>query len=338
MDMDWSVLSALIACHSTPGDEDEVAALLLKEWSAAGWPCQAHGRYAISARSPQWQNGRPTVLICAHMDSPGLIVQSVSAGKIVAVTLGGISSDSADGARAAVKKISGRVPAVLRPTLQDPGCFILDGPGPYERGDRVCYAADISMSAQSVRAPFLDNRLGCQQLCALTRALAAPGNSCQAVNIIVAATANEEFSGFGAAVMAAACPADLVICLDATYADAAQGVRLGAGPVLTISDRSVLLGRWQWRCLQVLCEHWQVPLQTEIYNFSGTDAKAFPLQGCSAPVLPILLATTGNHSPRECVRKRDVVLLQQLLRELCADRDAVSSLCNQGFGPLPSQP
>jgi putative aminopeptidase FrvX len=120
-----------------------------------------------------------------------------------------------------------------------------------------------------------------------------------AVNVVLAATASEEFGGFGAAVLASRVQADLVICLDATYADKKQGVRLGGGPVLTLSDASVLIGRPVWNVLERLSQAWELPLQTEIYNSSGTDARAFPAQGSLAPVLPLLVAseqsfTAGN--------------------------------------------
>ena len=43
----------------------------------------------------------------------------------------------------------------------------------------------------------------------------------------------------------------------------------------------------------------RIPLQTEVYNYSGTDSRAFPHAGLSCPVYALLLPTTGNHSPCE---------------------------------------
>ena len=48
-------------------------------------------------------------------------------------------------------------------------------------------------------------------------------------------------------------------------------------------------------------------MQTEVYNYSGTDSKAFPHQGLPCPVLPILVPTIGNHGPAEEVDCRDVL-------------------------------
>ena len=74
------LLFDLLKCHATPGDEDEVAELLLKTWKDAGWSTQSLGRYAVTAiREP---DGAPadvkTVLVCAHMDSPGFIIQAIN--------------------------------------------------------------------------------------------------------------------------------------------------------------------------------------------------------------------------------------------------------------------
>lgn len=326
-------LKALVACHSTPGDEDEVAKLLLDHWSQSGWRCQRHGRYGISAQSPKWHDDWPTVMFCAHMDSPGFIVQSVNNDKIVAVSLGGINPENANGAAVIVKTATGTVPAQVRAIPESPGSFQVICQQPIARGDRICFAPTFKITREKVTAPFLDNRLGCHQLLMLAKAFSdtTSGEHSQAVNIILAATAQEEFTGFGAAVLAKACPADLVICLDATYADKQQGVSLGKGPVLTVSDKSVLLGPKQSACLQELCGRWDLPLQTEIYNFSGTDARAFPQQGCEAAVYPILLPSTGNHSPKETARLCDILTLQKLLLKLSGDSAAVKALGSQSF-------
>ena len=99
-----------------------------------------------------------------------------------------------------------------------------------------------------------------------------------------------------------------------------------AAVVLTVSDKSVLLGRKTVETLKRHCAAWGVPLQTEIYNFSGTDARAFPSQGITAPALPILIPTTGNHTPLETAALQDIEALNTLLFKLCTDETAVASL------------
>ena len=108
--------------------------------------------------------------------------------------------------------------------------------------------------------------------------------------------ASEEFGGYGAAVLARQVQPDLTVVLDATYTAPSQGVRMGGGPVLTLADASVLISPARRDRLQTCFHDHGLPLQTEVYNVGGTDARAFPLQGLPAPVLPLLIATTGNHT------------------------------------------
>jgi putative aminopeptidase FrvX len=136
--------------------------------------------------------------------------------------------------------------------------------------------------------------------------------------------------GFGAPVLARAVEADFVVCLDATYDNPAQGVRVGRGPVLTLSDASVLLGCRERDAVLAFAESAGVRLQTEVYNYSGTDARAFPHAGLPGRVLPLLLPTTGNHTPSEGAQRADVEGLLALLGAVCGGK-AWQSFFTTGF-------
>jgi len=140
-----------------------------------------------------------------------------------------------------------------------------------------------------------------------------------AFEVVLGATAAEEFGGFGATVLARAIEPDLVICLDATYESPEQRVLLGKGPVLTLSDASVLISP----AMRDLVLEWfhrrGLLLQTEVYNVSGTDARAFPKVGLPAPVLALLIATRGNHSPAEVANLADYASLREVLLRFAVD-------------------
>ena len=101
---------------------------------------------------------------------------------------------------------------------------------------------------------------------------------------------------------------------------------MGQGPVLTLSDASVLIGHTVEEQLDKLCASWNIPLQKEIYNFSGTDARAFAMAGSTAVILPLLIASQGNHSPQETVSMHDVCLLRDLLLKFAGDEEAIPRL------------
>jgi endoglucanase len=315
----------LLKCHATPGDEDEVASLLLNAWKAAGWETQSLGRYAVTAtREP---DGNPddakTVLVCAHMDSPGFIVQSVNKDLSANAINIGYPHFEEEVTAVVVKQADGRKFAATlcnRPP-EEKSAYLLSADAQLMRGDRICYNAQPAVHDDVIESPFLDNRLGCFALCEIAAAVKS-----SKLRVMLAATSGEEFTGFGASVLAAHCKPDLVICLDATYEAEEQNVLIGNGPVLTVSDKSVLLGLKTVESLKLHCVSWGVPLQTEIYNFSGTDARAFPSQGITAPALPILIPTTGNHTPLETASLQDIEALNTLLFKLCTDEAAVASL------------
>lgn len=319
-----NLLFDLLKCHATPGDEDEVAELLLKIWKDAGWTTQSLGRYAVTAvREP---DGTPadtkTILVCAHMDSPGFIVQSVNKDLTANAINIGYPHFKEPETAVVIKQADGqKIPATLYNQPEDMKIYPLSAESPLMRGDRLCYACEPSVRDGIIESPFLDNRLGCFALCEIAAAVKSPN-----FRVMLAATSGEEFTGFGASVLAAHCKPDLIICLDATYEEEEQNVLIGNGPVLTVSDKSVLLGRKTVESLKRHCAAWGVPLQTEIYNFSGTDARAFPSQGIMAPALPILIPTTGNHTPLETASLKDIEALNTLLFKLCMDEAAVASL------------
>ncbi len=253
------------------------------------------------------------------MDSPGFSIERMG-GDVTSVITLGKPVFAGPVAEAVLKTRDDRVWLVLQREELELGrekywMPTLPGTRP---GDRLCFHGGLELAADGgLSGPFLDNRLGCAVLCEIARRLATAPTG---VNLVLGATASEEMGGFGAPVLAQAIQPDLVLCLDATYASAEHGVRLGAGPVLTLSDASVLLGcRERDRALE-FAESAGIPLQTEVYNHSGTDARAFPRLGLPGRVCPLLLPTTGNHSPLEGAARADLEALVELLCAISAPK------------------
>jgi len=324
--IDFPLLKKIVACISTPGDEDQVMSLLLRQWQKeAGWSIETLGRQAILARSANWQKGRKTMLVTAHADSPGFIISEIDQESQTATLVSLGHPNVPEDAKVTVKTDNGQL---IEEKLSESGPHAWTIPlhPEFRRGNRAAFTPRFvhQRAFRMLQAPFFDNRIGCYLLCRLQKMLELATPS---VNLVLAATADEEFSGFGASVLATHCQADFVVCLDTTYVAPEQGVELGQGPVLTLTDASVLVGRKVEQCLLKQCACWNLPLQTEIYNFSGTDAKAFPRAGATAVILPILIASEGNHSPLETIAICDVTELERLLVTFATDTSAVEALC-----------
>lgn len=336
-----ATLRELLDCHATPGDEAEVRASLERSWRAAGWRPRRLGDYAVTATPPAAAPRRAaTLLICAHMDAPGFAVDRLPpaaglpgehGGVWGLTTLGGANFEGASAA-GVLKCAAGRLPVTIRKGAAHGSrgplfaCRADAGAPPallaaVRHGDRVCFAGRPRLSGHRVCAPALDNRLGCWLLAALPSLAASWRPRCR---LVLGATACEELGGFGAPVLARAVQPDITVVLDATYEAAAQRVRLGGGPVLTLSDASVVLSPARRDAVAAIFASAGVPLQTEVYNYSGTDARAFPHQGLTGPVLPLLLATRGNHTPCETADLRDAEALANGLRALAEGWQAES--------------
>ncbi len=305
--MKIETLKTFCGLHGTPGDEGEVFAELRRRWMQQGLDVTQLGAYALYAQ-PGERKKSDTVLLMAHADSPGFTVESVvSPTEVNVLVLGGIAAAKYAGAELMLKTASERVVGRLQAVEEDVVWtrtetlrVVLDTPcTSVQKGDRLAWVPSWEEQEGFVTSPFLDNRIGCALVADWFEAHAA---ELADYNVIVAATAMEEVTGFGANVLARHVGADAVIALDVTYESEHQGVKMGQGPVVTLSDNSVILSP-AFRDKLLGCG---VALQTEVYNYSGTDARAFPAQGVPTPVVPLLLATDGNHSPREKIAIADL--------------------------------
>lgn len=305
-------LRSLCRLQSTPGDEHAVLDYMKTVFTQSGYLVREHGIYAVTALSPGWKDGRPVLMACAHADSPGFVVselESPHAG--TAISLGSPDCTGLPQAVRIARGTGGHMPGRLSQLCPDRKAYRIESRGILHRGDRISYSpAYKGVSGDGLlHASFLDDRAGCWLLCRLAESGCACG-----VNLVLAVTCGEEMTGFGADVVAAHYRPDAVVCIDATYASEAQGIRMGMGPVVTASDKSTLLSPRICTALEARAKAAGVPLQFEYYNYSGTDARAFPAAGFCGPVYTMLLPTQGNHSPVETASVNDLLWMEQLLQ------------------------
>ena len=314
-------LVALLRCHSTPGDERDVRSFLMDQWKASGLTVQRYGDYAIAAHIPgTLSEDKPILLICAHMDSPGYIVETIHDGEIRLIPLGSPRFEGT-GVDGILKTHSGYKPIRIikkdDTSVKDVYVAKVKHTNCVSYGDRACFVSNprLKSNQRIICSPFLDNRLGCYLLCDLVRSGLLQESL--PFSVVLGATACEEMGGFGAPVLASSIkPPSFVICLDATYENKEQSVEMGAGPVLTLSDASCLLSSSRRDRIQAFFNAQLIPLQTEVYNVSATDARAFPSVGLSALILPLLIVTQGNHSPEETAALEDVIYCRNALAAL----------------------
>lgn len=307
----------LLRLHATPGDEDEVREYLTEEFDKMGLLVRNHGPYAMSAVVGEYREELPTVLVCGHMDSPGFIVEQIAKPKLKVVKLGGAHFEE-DEVKAVLKTASAQFPVTLKKETKenedDDTIFYCEYVAGVKLGDRVCYYSDPQLDQDGIlTSPFLDNRVGCYMLLELASAYRDKEFP---FNLVLGANGTEEMCGFGARVLANAVKPDFVVCVDATYTSKEQRISMGDGPVVTLSDASVLMSIKQRESLLELFYDFGVYIQTEVYNYSGTDSKAFPMLGLPATVIALLLPTEGNHTPEEKCNVEDLEIMLNAIKVL----------------------
>lgn len=295
--LDW--LLELCQLNATPGDETETLNFMKDKFVEIGLKPELLGKHAIFSKIPAKEKNVPTILVCAHLDSPGFIVENVKSDKLELVCLGGAFLEIE--ANGKIRTCDGNFSTKIfvEKDEKDEKKYFCKPVKNAKRGDRVCFSTIPKIDhTGKINAAFLDNRAGCFLILKLAEYFVGSQKKLP-LNLVFAANGTEEMCGFGARVLAEKIRPDFVICLDATYASKKQNIALGKGPVITISDASVLLSINEREILEEIFFDFGLYYQTEVYNFSGTDSKAFPNAGLIAPVIPLLLPTLGNHSPIE---------------------------------------
>ncbi len=248
-------------------------------------------------------------MISAHMDVNGFIVHSISENGLIKCLNFGYHPNSCHLQPVCITTNKGTIRGVLYTSSEDQkkplfhidvGLKIRDdvvalGVRP---GDPI-YLANLPFligdpSQKIICSPRLDNRMGVFELILLGKKLSEkPPKD----DVYLVGTVEEEVGARGAKTAASMIKPDLAIILDVTYDE--FPVYLGQGPVITLSDKAVLLSPIIRDFLLELSKRHKMTVQTEVWNIGGTDAGKIRISGFGVPCIPVLTATKNNHTPAE---------------------------------------
>lgn len=323
-------LSALIDTPTTSGHE----APGQKLWSAYVRPhvdtitADAYGN-VVARKNP---GGAPRVMISAHMDEIGLIVNHIDERGFLRVQkIGGVNPLTLVGRQVRVHGKQGPIDGVVGvapihlkrgddnsiPKVDDLWIDI----GAEDRNaahTRVSVGATATvhqgltqLSAHRICGRGLDNRTGCWMVAETARRLAERATAFDA-EVCFVSNVMEEIGTLGIRQVAATVQPDALIALDVTHAMDFPGadpvqfadIALGNGPVLTVGglNHPALIDS-----LATAADEASLPLQREAAGGrTGTDADdAFWMEG-GIPTAVIGLPTRYMHSPTEVVDLRDM--------------------------------
>ena len=256
---------------------------------------------------PGTQNStkRKRIMISAHMDTCGFIVHSIqSNGMVKVISFGYNDVNTCHFQLVGIQTTKKLITGLLHASKNDQETsFEIDigtsvelkfiNPGdpvhflniPYLLGDP---------SENIICSPRLDNRIGVFELLLLANHLASHPPT---QDIYLVGSVEEEVGARGAKTAAQKICPDFAIVLDATYH--APPVEIGQGPVITLSDKAVILPTQIRDYMLDLAKSHSIALQTEVWNIGATDAATIRPVGQGVPTIPVLTPIKNAHTSRE---------------------------------------
>ncbi len=332
------LIKELVEAEGVSGHEGAVREVLIKaiEGCADEYRVDALGNLIVLKRGHGGGAGPKSVMVCAHMDEVGLMATYVERdGTIRFSPVGGIDPRVVLAKR--VRIGDDRIPGVIgvKPihlleqaergrVLRFDQMGIDTGMSADEVGRKVTPGTYIAFDTpfevldegglRTVKGKAFDDRAGCAVLVEVLK-------ESYAFDLYAAFTVQEEVGLRGARVAAYAVNPDVAFALEGTVCDdspkdkdISPTTRLGAGPALTLMDRSVVCDRRLVRMLVSAAESAGIPYQFKQPGVGGTDAGAIHTQREGIPSAVMAVPCRYIHSPVSVMSLNDFDNAVRLMR------------------------
>jgi len=321
-------LQNLTELPGVSGNETRVRNTLKEKLAAGrlGYHTDVLGNLIVE--KPGRRPGLPKVMLAAHMDEVGLMIQFIEqSGLLRLATVGSIdprilvSQKVLIGANNIPGVIGSKAVHLQKPderkkVLSMDELYLDIGASSREEAEKLVQVGDYAVFATKSReiaggrflAKALDDRVGCL---VLLEALlnVTPLN----YSLFGVFTVQEEIGTRGAAVAAQTILPDLGLALEGTSASDVPGVAehlqstvLGQGPAISLMDASLIADRELAAFLAKVAAERQLPYQYRRLTTGGTDAGSLALAGQGAKAGVISVPCRYIHSPAALVCLEDL--------------------------------
>jgi len=328
--IDVQLLSKLVNAPAPSGFEDMVRGIIVEALEDAGFEPQSDqlgNTYVVLGE------GRPLMILAAHMDEVGFIVRYVDErGFLRIIPLGGVRAQMLPGSEVVVigEKL---IPGIIGSEPPHTGgqaqqvtfenLYVDIGVSSREEaeelgvkpGTPLTFAGNFRDWGRRVSGKALDDRIGCYALIEALRGASAPATG----SVVVAFTVQEEVGTRGAAALASSLNPNFGVAVEGTIANDTPGVaedkivtRLGGGAAIRLLDRSMIASRRLAGHLVELAESNSIRYQVQVSPYGGTDAGRFLVAG--AETAGVSVPSRYIHSPVSLADKLDVEEAVKLLR------------------------
>jgi putative aminopeptidase FrvX len=335
------LLKELISAPGISGYEAGVRDIIVKAWQpytdqlSVSRLGSLHGLQKGSAADP-----RPGILVAAHMDAVGLMVNAIIDGFLRVTTIGGIDPRILPGQLVTVhgrQDLPGLIvatPARLLPTslqsgvvpieylLVDTGLEPDEIPHLVRVGDPISFAQPpFEASGGTLVGHTLDDRAS---VAALSYCLELLHARAHVWDVWAVATVQEEVTTAGAFTSAYQLRPSLCLTIDVTFGREPQSPHhvsypLAGGPTLMWGP----VGHpYLYKTIQKLAERLEIPLAVEpTPRFSATDSDAMQVVAEGIPNLVLGVPLRYMHTPVEMVAVKDLTRVARLAAEFIAQLD-----------------
>ena len=298
--MDLSLLKALSEADAIASSEQEVRQILLEEADRLQKEVRFDGLGSVLIRLNE--STGPKVMICAHMDEVGFMVRSISReGAIDVLPVGNV--------RMAARQLQS-VRITTREECKIPG--LLDG----DRQGNDVSAMRVDIGARSYDEVMQAGIRPGDRVTFDTTFQVLPAE------VWLVASSSEEVGLRGGQTATRAVSPDVAIVLDtACWAKnfdygAANHRQIGNGPMLVLSDKSLIAPPKLTAWIETVAAEIGVPLQADMFSNGGTDGGAVHLTDTGVPTVVMGPATRHGHCAASIADCRDILQMQQLLSAL----------------------
>ena len=340
------LLEAYSQAHGVSGHEDAVRAIFVRELRGRAFSADGLGGVLASPAVPATG---PRVVLTAHMDEIGFLVQAVTPDGFLRLTPLGGWPDGVLAAqrlrvwsRSAQREIIGVVAALpphqggaqaLTPerALVDIGARSAEAVARMgiRPGDPVAPDGPFTALAEPGRyaGKAFDNRAGMTVLTLATRELDASALPCQ---LLAVATVQEEVGCRGAVAAARLAQPDVVIVLEGPPADDLPGLAppgemqgaLGGGVQVRAYDPTAIMNpRLVDLALEVAAAK-GIPCQLAVRRTGGTDARSFQAEALGVPVIVLGVPARYIHTHQAVLDLADLTACVELAVALARRLDA----------------
>ena len=359
-----STVQLLRELSEAPGPsafEEAVRAIVVREYQALGAAIEYDGLGSVLATLPGNSDG-PRIMVTAHMDEVGLMVQHITNDGFIRVKmLGGILEQALPDQRWIILGRNGPVMAVsglrtihVTPPAQRSQVWSLDelflDVGARNRaevaamgirpGDGIApQTAFVEMANGRYADKAWDDRVGLAVMIAAARRIQAERIPMPA-QIIWVSTTQEEIGLRGAQTSVELARPDLGISLEAGVAADYPGMvpiqaqeRLGDGPGIFLLDSSMIPNRKLSDFFFAVAAEEGIPLQPDVLTGYGEDGAEIQRFDSGRPSVNITVPTRYLHSHTSIIQRSDFDQAVELLIQVLTRLDAATVRELASFGP-----